>query len=467
MKKLKLLVWLASLLAVAATLHGLTIRVPFLPDPAEPPAVAQVRQPVEVPQPPRDVDGAIRWSVRPTHGAALPSSEAHVLITLDADRLAPVARAPINLALVLDRSGSMSARHKLEYAKAAAHLVIDQLAKGDRVALVAFDSVSTILLPSSPVGDKAALHAAVDSISPGGSTNISGGLMDGLAEMQRGMNREHVNRVLLLTDGLSNFGETSLDAFAKLARTAASSGIAISTVGLGAEFSEDVLTTIAEHSGGHYYYVDNPEQMTAIFSGEVHGMQAVVARDVRVRLEGVDAVVEQVIGYRGPAMAPGAPLALGDMYSGQQRTLVVRVRMPQASSGGVRVRLTYQDARRKREVSGEKFAVIRGTDSVANVDASVDRDVLEKVESVRAAARMEEAMTQLDHGDRAACERLITQQLGSTKRTNDLVVRSRQLDKQMSVMKQALDQLQGLKTDSDDLHSYVKANKAAAYELTR
>lgn len=463
MSRLKLLVSLASILAVAATVNGLTLRVPFL---VPVPGTDRCR----IPALPPAADGVVKWTVRPSHGAAQPGSAVHVLIELAADPVERANRAPINLALVLDRSGSMSARRKLEYAKAAAHIAIDQLAATDRVAIVAFDSVSTILMPSAPAGDRAALHAVVDGVSPGGSTNVSGGLVDGLAEVQRHLRREHVNRVMLLTDGLSNFGETAPEAFARIADGAAAQGISVSTMGLGAEFSEDVLVSIAEHAGGRYYYIENPEQMASIFRGEVQGMQTIVARDCKLTLTAQHgAVVEQVFGYRGAALTPGAALTVGDLYSAQTRKLVVRLRVPAQApvdASLLDVRLTYQDARSNLPVTGTKPARVDPVLELAKAEASADRDVTGRVESVLAAARLEEAMTQLDRGDRSSAARLLAEQVRATRAINDRLVKSPALVKQVEQMEQAMRRMSAVR-DGDELRAYVKQNKAMAYELSR
>lgn len=468
MTKLKVLVSLASILAVAATVNGLTIRVPFLVPVSVP---APVTQPHVVTQPEPSADGVVKWTVRPSHGGALPGSAVHVLVELTADRIEQKSRAPINLALVLDRSGSMSARRKLEYAKAAAHIVIDQLAATDRVAIVAFDSVSTVMMPSAPAGDRAQLHAVIDGLTPGGSTNVSGGLLDGMAEVQRNLKREHVNRVMLMTDGLSNFGETAPEAFARIADQASGAGISVSTMGLGAEFSEDVLVSIAEHAGGRYYYIENPDQMASIFRGEVQGMQAVVARDLKLALEAKHgAVIEQVFGYRGPALAPGAALTVGDLYSAQTRKLVVRLRLPAgvtAVTSLLDVRLTYQDARSGKPVEGTKPARVDPAVNLAAAEATADREVVERVESVLAAARLEEAMTQLDRGDRTGAVRLLTEQVRSTRALNDRLLRSTNLNNQVAQMEQAVRQLDRVAGGTDEYRSYVKQQKAVAYELTR
>ena len=472
MSRLKLLVSLASILAVAATVNGLTLRVPFLvPVPTVPvsaPDCAPVQPSERVAQ---VADGVVKWTVRPTHAAALPGSAVHVLVELTADRVERSRRVPINLALVLDRSGSMSERRKLEYAKAAAHIVIDQLAPTDRVAIVAFDSVSTVMMPSAPATDRAALHAVIDGLTPGGSTNISGGLQDGLAEVQRNLKKDQVNRVMLMTDGLSNFGETAPEAFARISDQAAAGGVSVSTMGLGAEFSEDILVSIAEHAGGRYYYIENPEQMASIFRGEVQGMQTVVARDLKLTLEGRHgAVVEQVIGYRGSAVTPGAALTVGDLYSAQTRKLVVRLRVPAGApvdASLLDVGLSYQDARTGKPVAATKPARIAPELDLARAEATANRAVVERVESALAGVRLEEAMTQLDHGDRSSAIRLLSEQVRSTRAINERFVRSVSLNNQVVQMEAAMKQMDRVSAGTDEYRSYLKQQKAVAYDLTR
>jgi Ca-activated chloride channel family protein len=495
MNRIKIIVVAAALVAALATFHGLVLKVPFLvqlPAPAASdgsaqPAVETSRVQAIIPVPPRPPavrarppldesgpDGVIRFQVRPAAGAVLAGgpAEAWVLVTLEADRIRTSQRMPLNVALVIDRSGSMAARNKLEYAKAAARHVVRQLSAADRVSVVAFDSVSTVLVPSTPARDVDAICAALDGLTPGGSTNLSQGMSDGVAEVVRHLRRDQVNRVLLMTDGLANFGETSPDGLARLARGAAGSGVAITTLGLGADFSEDTLLSIAEHAGGRYYYIESPDQMSAIYAGEIRGLHAVVARDVQLDLTPASGVsIETVYGYRGAGTPGRDPIAIGDLSSGQSRKVTLRMRVPPLARPGpehplVTVRLTYRDAQTGRSVVSTKQAVVAVVATAAEADGSIDRNVEAKVESVRAAAKLEEAMNHLDRGDRASAQAALIGQIRASRAANARRIGSASLELQVVEMEKQLQRLNGVEARTDASRDLIKGAKSRAYTLT-
>ena len=115
------------------------------------------------------------------------------------------ARTPLNISLVIDRSGSMDG-DKLKHAKLAAQFVIDQLSPEDYVSIVQYDDAVDVVSTSNRVGDKQLLKRKVDAISAGGSTNLGGGMLEGYHQVKSTYNDGFVNRVLLLSDGLANVG---------------------------------------------------------------------------------------------------------------------------------------------------------------------------------------------------------------------------------------------------------------------
>ncbi len=202
-----------------------------------------------------------------------------LLVTLEGD--APVRRAPINVSLVLDRSGSMNGS-AIEEAKAAATRFASFLGANDRVSVVTFDNrVETIFGPG-PGGDPAAT-AAIGQIRARGCTNLSGGWLKGMQHVKGGM-VDGTNRVILLTDGQANEGITDVDQLVGMAAGSAAERVSTSCIGFGAHFNERLLDPMAHAGGGNYWFVESEDQMTGIFESEIEGLVALSAQNVEMEV---------------------------------------------------------------------------------------------------------------------------------------------------------------------------------------
>ena len=189
----------------------------------------------------------------------------YVLIKFDVPerQLEPGKERPrINLALVLDRSSSMSQRGKLTYAKKAAKVVVDMLTQRDRLAVVEYDDQITVLWPSTPVEAQEMVKRLIDGLTARGATNLTGGMMKGVDQALEHLDPEGINRVILLSDGLAKRGITRPAQIVQLVRETTSKGVTITTAGLGLRYDEDLMQAIAEHGKGNYYYIENPALMS-------------------------------------------------------------------------------------------------------------------------------------------------------------------------------------------------------------
>jgi len=243
-----------------------------------------------------------------------------MLVTLEGET--PVRRPPINVGLVLDRSGSMSGM-PLEAAKEAAARFASFLTAQDRLSVVVFDdSVETIFGPA-PGGDPAAADA-IERVHPGGSTNLSGGWLMGRKLVERGK-VEGTNRVVLLTDGQANVGVVDPTKLVGLAQNGASRRVTTTCIGFGAEFNEDLLEPMARSGGGNYWYVESDDQMAGIFEGEIEGLVALAAQNVEVEVRLTHprvAGVSFLQSYPVRQLADGGwKVALNDLYATSPRAL--------------------------------------------------------------------------------------------------------------------------------------------------
>ena len=268
------------------------------------------------------------WTFESSH-SALSSRETdfYVRIRIKAAKAQTESRQPLTLALVFDRSGSMDSEDKIGYLRKAGHVVADNLTRNDHVALIAFNHQVQTLVPLHRVVNREYLHHRIDELHAEGYTNISGGLMDGCAEVKKRMNEAGLHHVILLTDGIANRGVWQPDALVELTKRLTSSGITVTTIGVGTEYNETLLARMAQAGGGRYVYVAKPEDIPMAFKQELGDLLAVVAQNVKLKMKlppGLE--VRQIFGWEATQKPGRFELSLGDFTSGEDRTVLVKMR---------------------------------------------------------------------------------------------------------------------------------------------
>ena len=193
------------------------------------------------------------------------ANKAYLKIGLTGEDNRSAQRPDLNIALVLDRSGSM-AGEKLEKAKEAAHFAVSMLKPRDIISLIIFDEEVQVLVGATRVSDATRIDRAIDSIEEGGSTALFAGVSKGAVEVRRYLDRNHVNRVILLSDGQANVGPDSPEALGELGASLAKEGISVSTLGLGTDYNEDLMARLAATSDGNHAFIENPRDLARIFA---------------------------------------------------------------------------------------------------------------------------------------------------------------------------------------------------------
>ena len=269
-------------------------------------------------------------------------SERYLTVTITAPtRERKSDRPPVSVALVLDRSGSMGGR-KIEMARTAVKHAIQVLNERDKLALVCYDDQIEALLATTAATPeaKALALSRLRAIDARGSTDLCGGWLQGAGQLQPLATPDTISRVLLLSDGLANRGETNPDALAGHAADLRAKSITTYTFGLGADFDESLMSRLARDGGGNFYFIEQPAQIADFFTSELGETLDIVARDARLIVGGSDAIQVRCLndfpgGTKRPAAGGDreAHIRLGDLVSGQQVTLVVAVRCPALALG--------------------------------------------------------------------------------------------------------------------------------------
>ena len=236
-------------------------------------------------------------------------------------------RTPLNLSLVLDRSGSMHGE-KLAAARDAAAFLVRRLAPEDRVTIVSYDhNVRTVADEETP---RAAFARMIQEIEAGGSTNLSGGWLRGRDLVAARKQERGMNRVLLLTDGLANHGITDPQQLIGLCAAASREGFTTTTVGFGADYDEDLLRAMADAGGGNTYYIERPDQAPGVFEEEIEGLLSLAAQNVAVEVRPSAAVQLMTVWHEYPssAIAGGRRVEVGDIYAREPKSLLLEFFVP-------------------------------------------------------------------------------------------------------------------------------------------
>ena len=319
-------------------------------------------------------------------------------------------RRPMNISVVLDRSGSMADERKIEYAKQAVKSLIDRLSSEDYLSIVIYDDQIETLLPTQHVNDKRYIKHLVDEVYPRGSTNLGGGMIEGFRQIEQNLRREYVNRVILLSDGLANQGITDPGELNRIASRYRSKSISLSSMGVGLDYNENLMLGLSESGGGNYYFIESPNQLAYIFERELQGLVAVVAQNAYIELKtGKGVTVNSVIGTGSTRNDNCWILSLGDIYANEHRELTVELDIPEGSGtkNAISAILKYDSDETRTNNFPEFSANIHYSDDVAELNKSKDWDTQAKVDVAVSTKSVERAMKALDDGRRDEADKAL------------------------------------------------------------
>lgn len=264
-------------------------------------------------------------------------STRHLVVRLVApDAIRRSGRLPVNVSLVLDRSGSMGGP-KIRLAKEAVERALASLDGQDRFSAVFYDDRIDVVVPSTPATSSArsAAREALRSVDARGSTNLFEGWLRGCEQVALHAGGESVSRTLLLTDGLANVGVTDRFELETHAAELRRRGVATSTFGVGHDFDEALLEAMATAGGGSFYYIEDQRQIADFMTSELGEALEVVARDVRLEIAAPYGAQVETLGLEHVERRRPDTWAIevGDLVARQEREVVIRISFPQGTIG--------------------------------------------------------------------------------------------------------------------------------------
>lgn len=382
--------------------------------PAETPVAPVVEPPPApsmAPPQPRGTDGKtlvlqgqlshafIRRTVEP--------QKVHLQIDVDGSDLKPLRDVPNEIAIVVDRSGSMSGV-KLADAKTAALSFIARLGDNDRVALVSYESRARVEVPFARLGDPGArqrLAAGVKGLRARGGTNILAALEN--ARDLFGADPMGPRRIVLLSDGRAALR----DQCETVAEQLRQRGIVTTSMGLGADYDEHMLTGIADHGGGNYYFIADARNLEPTFDKELATVNNALANNVTVRVELDPRVrLDNLTGFPYEVAGATFSVPLGTFWSKRNASILAELSVNgelTETTTLATIRLTYQDLVTEAPALHEVALSVAPTEEVAMVEDNLNGEVLVRYEKIENARAYDEAMAQFEVGNQAEAKKIL------------------------------------------------------------
>ncbi len=409
--------------------------------------------------------GSLSLSSRVSHPfVGLGASDVFVTADVTGVTLPQAQRAPVNLVLVIDRSGSMSGFKLTQAKQAAAHLV-SQLTSADRLSIVHYGSdVKSLQGLMATQENKAALLKYIDGIWDDGGTNIAEGLTTGKTVLTASQSDFRVNRLILISDGQPTEGITDSAELNKVVQGIRGSGISVSSIGVGTDFNEELMEGFAEIGGGAYAYLQDAAQLSSIFQKDLNAATTQVARGVTLTFK-VPAGMhfEQLLGYKiasRTSSGSGEVIAvqMPDFASGQVERVVMQLRVNAATLGQTldiaETTLDYTDVLASRAVTTETALRSQVSDQPSVVLSNRDKDAMVYSARARAGVNTQNAVDALKKGDRGRAEQLMRQNATYFEEAAQ-AAGSGAVDGDLKEQKVLLDGLQGA-TGEEQINTYSK-----------
>lgn len=413
--------------------------------------------------------GPIRFTTALDNNYFYDNKNVYLYIDLEADKIEGASkRTPMNISIVIDRSGSMSERNKLEFVKKAVDYIIEETTSDDYVSVVTYDDYVDVLQRSMIIRDKYELQEKIKALQPGGFTNLSGGMFEGYDQVNNSYMRGYVNKVFLLSDGLANRGITDRYKLADMVREKSRrDGITISTFGVGTEFNENLMTDIADYGRGSYYYIKNSSDIPEIFASELRGIRNLVGQGtkMKVRFPARNLRVAKVFGYPYEVTGDEVVIDFKDVFAGQKKSVLIKFDITGKLDRKLKFEneLTYEDVTSDfRIVHETSVNEIAEAGSMEEYSTSRNETVVQNVAMFEANELMENALKEADNGNYETARTIIKDARGYMDQQMNEVAPSPEMRRQSDNINRYEDDLKSAETKSEEEKSDMQ--KSGKYD---
>lgn len=469
MNKTSTFLALAGTLALVALVLGMPRAVsPTPPAPPQPHIATPVPPtPPPPPTPPAQAsNGSLTMTSRLSHPyITLGSSDEFVTVDVTGAEVPGSQRSPVNLALVIDRSGSMSG-YKLAQAKQAARQLVNLLRDEDRLSIVHYGSdVKSMPSMAATSSNRARMLQYIEGIWDEGGTNISAGLTTGQNQVNTARHEYKVNRIILISDGQPTEGVTDEQSLKQVVKNIRAQGVTVSSIGVGTDFNEDLMQAFAEYGAGAYGFLEDAGKLAGIFQKDLQQAATQVARNVELSFELPDGIIlGEVLGYRAHQAGRTVRVAMPDFSAGQTERVVARLKVTGSAVGQTvnvtGLKLTYTDLLKDGTVESTASLSAMVTDRMEEVAAKQDKDATVYAVRARSAANLQKAAEALKVGRRDEARQLIQQNQEMFNEAAS-VAGAPAVAADMAEQKAAYDEYESAQS-SDEVNAAVKRSKSKA-----
>ena len=336
----------------------------------------------------------------------------YLKVSLSGQNIDSKKRVPINLAIVIDKSGSMSGQ-RIEKAREAAILAVNMLNENDTLSIVAYDSEARVIVPATKVDNRLRIIGLInENIYAEGGTALFAGLSKGIKQVENQLTKDKVNRIILLSDGQANIGPSSVDELSQLAIIAAKKNIAITTLGIGSDYNELLMSSIASYSDGNHVFVNNSADLENVFVHEFNDIMSAIAQDVVITIQlknGVKPV--RLLGRDGVIKGNEITVKMNQLFSNQEKYVLLEV-IPDKGKVGqektlAQVDLKYDNLLENKTENETQVVRISYTKDKKMVDDAIHQDVIVETELQKVALENEKALELYNQGKRDEAQQLL------------------------------------------------------------